>query len=577
MPYRTPPPTPAKLVAFLPLRRRPRPRATVASGLAAAVLLTISWPASLAAQTPSADPKFRIDSKSAKLSAAFFDAGLIPELRIEINKEQYRKLEANNRAYVLCNVTETLTNRGEKKETKLTDVGIKLKGAAGSFRPLNDRPALTLNPDKFNKGQDFHGLDKFHLANSVQDGSLLNELLCSHLFRQAGVPASRISHARVWLNNRDLGIYVFKEGFDPTFLKNYFEKPTGNLYDGGFCREINEPLEKDCGNGPNDHSDLKALVAACTVPDLKKRQAELEKRLDIDQFLTFAAMEMLTAHWDGYCRNRNNYRLYFNPSNDKAVFIPHGMDQMFGDPNFPLFEVGGIVGQSVMQVPEFRQRYRKRLEELMPLLAPEKLNPIIDEVIARLRPVLMSMDKNQAREYLGNMQGMKERVRQRYLGVQRILKLYVEPVRPKFDNNGELLLTGWTDAKQTDDAIHDVQELPGNKKALVLKVGPSNQCIASWRREIVLPAGRYELQALIKTDGVVARPDFDQRVSGAGLRVSGGNRTNSLVGTNDWKLQKHVFEVPQDGLPVILVAELRASAGTAMFDAASLKLVRLKN
>ena len=63
-------------------------------------------------------------------------------------------------------------------------------------------------------------------------------------------------------------------------------------------------------------------------------------------------------------------------------------------------------------------------------------------------------------------------------------------------------------------------------------------------------------------------------IYGAGLRISGATRTNSLAGDADWKLQKHTFEVPQDNLPVVLILELRARAGSALFDASSLKLVR---
>src|SRR5436190_14944543 len=132
------------------------------------------------------------------------------------------------------------------------------------------------------------------------------------------------------------------------------------------------------------------------------------------------------------------------------------------------------------------------------------------------------------------------------------------------------------EAKETEDAIHDRQNFPGNKNALVLKTGPSGRCVASFRREILLPKGKYELQALVKTVGVIASPDFNQKVSGAGLRISGGTRTNSLVGDADWKLQKHLFEVAQDNQPVVLILELRATAGWALYDAASLKLVRLK-
>jgi len=229
-----------------------------------------------------------------------------------------------------------------------------------------------------------------------------------------------------------------------------------------------------------------------------------------------------------------------------------------------------------MQVPEFRQRYRKRLDELAPLFEPEKLGPVVDGVSQRLRPMLEAMNKDQARGYLGNMQGVKDRLNQRYQGIQRILKTYVEPIPPKFNDKGEFLVTGWTEAKETADAVHDRQTLPGNTNVLVLKTGPSKQCVASWRREIVLPQGKYELQALVKTADVIAHPDAKQTVSGAGLRVSGGMRTNSLAGTSDWKLQKHTFDVPQDNQPVILIAELRATAGKALFDASSLKLVRLK-
>ena len=69
-------------------------------------------------------------------SDAFFDDVSIPELRIEIAPAEADKLRAENRSYVECTLVE---QGGEPIER----VGIKLKGAAGSFRDLDDRPALT--------------------------------------------------------------------------------------------------------------------------------------------------------------------------------------------------------------------------------------------------------------------------------------------------------------------------------------------------------------------------------------------------------------------------------------------------
>ncbi|MFO0823920.1 MAG: hypothetical protein U0792_12560, partial [Gemmataceae bacterium] len=113
------------------LGRQPHARVGIGHSLGLALLLAFSWPTPTLAQQPKDDPRLRADSKAGKASAKFFDEGLIPEMRIEINAEQLKKLKENNRAYVLCTVTETLMVAGKKTETTYTDVGIKMKGAAG--------------------------------------------------------------------------------------------------------------------------------------------------------------------------------------------------------------------------------------------------------------------------------------------------------------------------------------------------------------------------------------------------------------------------------------------------------------
>src|SRR6185503_16845531 len=80
-------------------------------------------------------------------------------------------------------------------------VGLHVKGAAGSRRPIDDsKPALTLSFGKFIPDQRFHGLRKIHLNNSVQDPSYMCENIAGELFRKAGVPTPRVSYATVTLN-----------------------------------------------------------------------------------------------------------------------------------------------------------------------------------------------------------------------------------------------------------------------------------------------------------------------------------------------------------------------------------------
>jgi len=351
-------------------------------------------------------------------SDAFFQRGEIPRLKIEIAEPELARLNQNQRQYVRATISENDKN-------KFQDVGIKLKGAAGSFRGLDDRPALTLNFDKFRAGQKFHDLDKIHLNNSVQDASYLNEIICSELFLASGVPTPRTTHARVWLNGRDLGFYVLKEGFDQTFLKRYFKDPKGNLYDSGFLQEIDADLEKDSGDGPDDRSDLKALANAADDEDRTRRFKRLGELLDVDQFLTFMALEQMCGHWDGYCNTRNNYRVYFDPATHKAHFFPHGMDQMFGDPQAGVLHTpGALVAQAVLSNPEWRKQYRQRLVELLPLFVPgDALFKRLDAIHARTRPVLAAMGEEYAREHDGQLGYLKGQLAARARNLQQQLNV----------------------------------------------------------------------------------------------------------------------------------------------------------
>ena len=185
--------------------------------------------------------------------AELFTNGAILSFKIELSTSEMNALRRDNRKFARATVTE-----GGKV---YKDVAVHVKGAAGSTRGVDDKPALTLSFGKFTPDQKFHGLRKIHLNNSVQDASYLTEILCGELFRAAGVPAARGTHALVELNGRKLGLFVMKEGFTKEFLAMSFKKTDGNLYDGGFLRDITEQLERDGGDDVTDWSDLKALAA----------------------------------------------------------------------------------------------------------------------------------------------------------------------------------------------------------------------------------------------------------------------------------------------------------------------------
>jgi spore coat protein CotH len=347
---------------------------------------------------------------------ALFRKPQVLNLTIEVGKKEVEALNREPRKYVRC-----LLKEGN---TEYTNVGIHLKGAAGSFRGFDDKPGLTLNADKFNDAQRFHGMDKFHLANSVQDPSYLNELICGELFRAAGVPAARISHATLTLNGRKRGLYYIKEGYDKQFLQAHFGSSNGNFYDGGFLREIDQPLELLSGKDVADRADLKALLAAVREPDEKKRFEKMEKLLDMDRFISYVVCEMITSDWDGYPSKCNNYRIYHDPKTNKITFIPSGMDQMFGDTNWPILpDWGGAVARELMRTKEGKKRYIARLREIMEkVYSVEQLVRRLDEVETVVQPALASVDAGAGRDYKNQVNRVREAIKVRAKNINEQLK-----------------------------------------------------------------------------------------------------------------------------------------------------------
>ncbi len=184
-------------------------------------------------------------------------------------------------------------------------------------------------------------------------------------------------------------MYVLVEGYNRQFVKKYFNDTSGNLYDGGFVKDVDaDELNTNSGDNPDDQSDLKDLLSAKQEPDLNKRWERLNEELDVDRFLTMLALDTINCHWDGYGRNRNNFRIYHDLDSDKMVFLPHGMDQMFQNPETRIFApFEGLVAKKFIKIPEAQQQFFDRIQELHQTLFLEgdlrgRIQNISDEIPA---------------------------------------------------------------------------------------------------------------------------------------------------------------------------------------------------
>jgi spore coat protein H len=282
-----------------------------------------------------------------------FSDPAIRHFKIDIADPELQTLRRDHKTYVRATVT--------AGEQTFKGVGVRLKGE-GSFRPLDDKPSFAVKFDEFEPDQRYCGLNKIMLNNSSQDRSYLSEYLCTSLYRDAGVPAARVTFARVTFNGRELGLYVLIEAMNKTFLRQHFTNPNGVLYEG-YARDIDKELEHDSGP-PGDQSDVRALVAAARLP-ADQRLPELRKLLDVDRLISFLAVGMLIAQHDSYALNHNNYRLYRDPDSGRFTMIAHGIDGSFTQNAMPIDPPPKyILAKAVMETAETQRIYRERIGHL---------------------------------------------------------------------------------------------------------------------------------------------------------------------------------------------------------------------
>jgi hypothetical protein len=368
------------------------------------------------------------------------------------------------------------------------------------------------------------------------------------------------------------GLYVVKEGFTKDFLAEHFKKTSGNLYDMDPGREITEKLKKDTGDGPDDWSDLKALADAAREPNLARRWERLEEVLDVNRFVSFMVMEVMTCHWDGYCLGRNNFRIYNNRDDNKLLFFPHGTDQMFQNATSSIRPpMQGLLAQAVIRTPQGRRMYREKFGMLFTnVFNAELLTNRVDGVTREVAPFLGTYSERWANEFRNQANGVKERITQRAVEVRKQLAA-PELQFAKFVSN-VAKPSGWR--METQPNIARLERVNDDGRN-VLRIVALTNSVASWRSKVLLEGGSYRLEGIVRCKAVVPLKD-DRKGGGAALRISQQAPANLMVGDDGWSAVGFNFEAARPDDEIELVCELRAQSGEVSFDLDSLRIIRLK-
>lgn len=266
--------------------------------------------------------------------AHIFSTDRIHEIALEIPHDSWSALGSDPYTYQ----PGRMTFDGETVD----EVGVRLRGKIGSFRTLTGKPKLKIDFNRFHEDQRFYGLESLSLNNSVVDCSYLKEAMASHLYQAAEVPTSRAAFASVSVNGADYGLYIIIETQDDRFLDRNWEDPSGNLYDGKYVwygggsytlldfAEGNDVLYQLEEGEDVDHVDIGGVSAALSYWYATDQfYTQLGEVVDWPTIHRAWAVEQWVGQNDGYCLNKNNNRVYFDPEDGKAELVPWDYDYSF--------------------------------------------------------------------------------------------------------------------------------------------------------------------------------------------------------------------------------------------------------
>lgn len=225
------------------------------------------------------------------------------------------------------------------------DVGIRYKGNSSlksAYKQGNNKLPFRLEFNHFEDenplifGQSFYGFHQLSFSSGFNDKSLIREKITPDLFREFGVPAARTAFYRLYVDYGEgpiyYGLYTLVEVIFDTMINEQFSGSDGNCYkpdkNGAHLNSLTAINEVSMPNKthPGVYDEVTNLVTALISPDRISNRTQwrenLEKTIDMPQYLKYLAANTTISNWDTYGRMAHNYYLYANPADGKLNWIP---------------------------------------------------------------------------------------------------------------------------------------------------------------------------------------------------------------------------------------------------------------
>lgn len=268
------------------------------------------------------------------------DAG-VPRIDISMAQADLDMLYADPWSDVEYKAQFRFTREGVQED--VPDVGIRVRGNTSRNK---EKKSFRISFNTFAGGAKFHGIEEMNLNAETNDPSMVRSKLSWNLFRFLGIPAVRSNHVLLYINDDFYGVYINTEHIDENFMKTRFGTNDGNLYKCLWPADLeylgSDPddyiiegdrrrvYELKTNAAWDDYADLSGFIGVIHDYSETRFMEEVEKVMNVQQYIKIMAVDVMTANWDGYIGNKNNYYLYRDQVTGRIEYIPYDLDNTWG-------------------------------------------------------------------------------------------------------------------------------------------------------------------------------------------------------------------------------------------------------
>lgn len=290
--------------------------------------------------TPPVKVSYPEMDKNALYEERIFDSSYVHEINVKISNKDWEDLKANplaKKKYAVDVVIDGIKFKNVSFKTK-GNSSLKNIAEGPAEGPASNRYSFKIDFGKYEKGQNYYGLDFLNLNNIYGDASYLNDYVSYEIFRKIGIPAPLTSFTYVKINGQNLGLYsaveeVGESFYDRNNLEGFLYKPeqTGGRDFGSSLTYINDSEDNYIDIFNNAESIISKNDKTRLINSLKQLNSyqNLEIVLDTEEIIRYFVAHNFLLSYDSYTgKSIHNYYLIENQG--RLSMIPWDYNLAFG-------------------------------------------------------------------------------------------------------------------------------------------------------------------------------------------------------------------------------------------------------